>query len=135
MLRERPAPGEWSVLELVGHLADAELVCSTRYRFILAHDRPELPGYDQDLWAERLRHRGGDPQELLALFRALRRANVELWRRTPAPDRDRYGVHAERGPESYEVTFRMIAGHDRFHLQQIRATLDAIASARGEGGG
>jgi hypothetical protein len=35
-------------------------------------------------------------------------------------------VHAERGRESYDLSFRMIAGHDRFHLRQARATLQAI---------
>ena len=41
-------------------------------------------------------------------------------------DRARYGVHAERGPESYELTFRLIAGHDRFHLAQAGRTLAAL---------
>ncbi len=125
-LRTPPASGEWSVIELVGHVLDGELVSSGRYRWILAHDTPAIPGYDQDLWAQRLRHREADPESLLALFEALRRANLELWKRTPVEDRARYGVHAERGPESYELTFRLIAGHDRFHLEQAERTLAAI---------
>jgi hypothetical protein len=36
-------------------------------------------------------------------------------------------VHAERGPESYELTFRLIAGHDRFHLAQARRALAAVS--------
>jgi len=32
-------------------------------------------------------------------------------------------MHAERGPESYDLMFRMLAGHDRFHLNQMRETL------------
>ena len=32
LLRERPEPAEWSVLECVGHIADAELVVATRLR-------------------------------------------------------------------------------------------------------
>src|SRR5690348_10844355 len=55
-LRTRPAPKEWSVLECVGHIVDGELVSSTRYRWILAHDKPPLVGYDQDLWVDRLHH-------------------------------------------------------------------------------
>ena len=38
----------------------------------------------------------------------------------------RYGVHAERGTESFELLFRMLAGHDRFHLDQARRTLEAV---------
>ena len=125
-LRSRPAPGEWSVIELVGHIADAEIVVSGRYRWILAHDAPDIPPYDQDLWATRLRHQEADPGELLAPFEALRAANLKLWRRTPVEERARYGIHRERGRESYELTFRLLAGHDRFHLDQARKTLESV---------
>jgi DinB superfamily len=128
-LRRRPAEGEWSVLELVGHLADAELVMAARYRWILAHDKPPIAAYDQDRWVDRLRHNEDDPRDLLALFEAVRRANLALWRGTPAPDRQRVGIHSERGPESLDLMFRMIAGHDRFHLAQMDRTLTAIRAA------
>jgi hypothetical protein len=125
-LRTRPAAGEWSVLELVGHIVDAEIVCSARYRFILAHDRPDLPGYDQDAFADALRHNEAEPDELLAPFEALRAANLALWRRTSPQAKARVGMHRERGPESYDLTFRMISGHDRFHINQARESLAAV---------
>jgi hypothetical protein len=125
-LRERPRPGEWSVLECLGHAVDAEIVVSGRYRWIIAHDEPPLIGYDQDLWVDRLRHGEDDPAELLATLEALRAANLALWRRTNADQRARFGVHAERGSESLDLTFRLIAGHDRFHLAQARRARDAV---------
>jgi DinB superfamily len=122
-LRTAPAPGEWSVLQVAGHMLDGEVVSSARYRWILAQDEPPLVGYDQELWVERL-HRGqDDPQELLATFEALRRANLGLWSRSTDAERARVGIHEERGPESYELTFRLTAGHDRNHLDQARRAL------------
>jgi DinB family protein len=132
-LRRRPAKGEWSVLELVGHLADAELVMAARYRWVLAHDKPPIAAYDQDRWVDGLRHNEDDPRDLLALFEALRRANLALWRGTPAKDRQRVGIHSERGPESLDLMFRMIAGHDRFHLAQMDRTLTALRGAAASG--
>ena len=129
LLRVRPAADEWSVLELIGHIHDAEVVCSARYRWILAHDEPTLLGYDQDRWVTGLRHNDADPDELLRVFEALRETNLALWRRTPGTERGRIGMHAERGPESYELTFRLLAGHDRVHLAQMRRTLDAVRAA------
>src|SRR5206468_1762966 len=38
VLRTRPAPGEWSVIGLVGHLLDGEIYASARYRWILTED-------------------------------------------------------------------------------------------------
>jgi hypothetical protein len=128
-LRQRPAPAEWSVLELLGHLVDAETVMSGRFRWTVSQDEPPLLGYDQDLWVTRLHHNDDQPEELLAVFSALRAANLRLWRRSSADDRQRVAIHAERGPESYELMFRMIAGHDRFHLNQMRDTLRQLRAA------
>jgi len=125
-LTTRPEPGEWSVLECIAHLVDAEIVMAGRYRFVLAHDEPPIQPYDQDLWVDRLHRRDEDVEEMLAAFQAFRAANLALWRRSSPEDRSRVGVHAERGPESFELSFRMLAGHDRFHLGQARRALAAI---------
>jgi hypothetical protein len=128
-LRTRPEPTEWSVLECVAHILDAELVASGRYRWILAHDQPDLVGYDQDRWVNRLHQPVEDPDELLAFFEPMRAANLALWRRTPEADRERIGLHRERGPESYRLTFVLIAGHDRLHLAQAERALAAVRGA------
>lgn len=122
-LRTSPAEGEWSVAECLGHLVDSELVTSARYRWILAEDEPPLVGFDQTLWVRELDHLHDDPGVLLELFSALRSANVALWRRTPAANCSRIGIHAERGPESYELLFRMQAGHGRVHRAQAERAL------------
>jgi DinB superfamily len=129
-LKTRPEPKEWSVYECLAHAFDAEWVVGARYRWILAHDEPDLLPYDQDLWVDRL-HAGTEPvDELLSSFDALRAANLALWRRTPVEERSRFGIHRERGAETYELTFRLLAGHDIFHLDQARR---ALANVRGSG--
>jgi hypothetical protein len=133
-LRTPPAEGEWSMMQLLGHFADSELVVSARYRWIVAHDTPDLAPYDQDLWVDRLRHQEAGPTELLDLFAALRRSNLAMWERIPPEERSRVGMHAERGAESYDITFRMEAGHDRFHLDQARRTVDAVIAQRESAG-
>jgi len=129
-LARRPSAGEWSLLELVGHLVDAEIVMSGRYRWAISQDEPPLLGYDQDLWVARLGHNEAHPDELLAVFSVLRAANLRLWRRSTAEDRERVAMHSERGPESYGLMFRMLAGHDRFHLNQMRETLRLLREPR-----
>jgi hypothetical protein len=127
-MRTRPAEREWSLLECIGHIVDAELVTAARVRWILAESEPDIVGYDQDLWVSGLRHGDDDPDDLLDLFEALRRANLALWRRTPDADRERVGIHRERGRESFGLTIRLIAGHDRVHLAQALAALEAVRS-------
>jgi hypothetical protein len=128
-LRTRPAPGEWSVIELLGHVLDAEIVSSSRYRWVVAEQQPSLTPYDQDLWVDALGYSDADPIELLETFDALRAANLALWRRSTPEQRARDGMHAERGPESFDLMFRLIAGHGRFHIDQMRRTLDAVTSS------
>jgi DinB superfamily len=126
-LRVRPAPGEWSALECIGHIADSEVIVSARVRWILSEDEPELVGYDQALWVSGLEHNDDDPARLVATFEAMRAANLDLWARRSPADRRRVGRHRERGAESYDLTFRLSAGHDRIHLAQARRALDGVA--------
>lgn len=126
-LRTRPEPGEWSVIELLGHVLDAEIISSARYRWVIAEQQPPLTPYDQDRWVDALGYRDADPVELLETFDALRAANLGLWRRSTPEQRARDGMHAERGPESFDLMFRLIAGHGRFHIDQMRRTLDAVS--------
>jgi DinB superfamily len=126
LIESRPEPNEWSALECLGHIVDSELIASVRYRWILAEDQPPLVGYEQGLWVSGLAHGHDDPALLLELFTALRRSNLDLWARRSVEDRARVGIHVERGPESYELTFRLVAGHDRVHLGQARRALDQV---------
>jgi hypothetical protein len=86
---------------------------------VLAHDRPPLTGYDQDLWATRLRYSDVEVRDALEQFTALRVANVRIWRRLTPGDLARVGIHGERGEESLEHLRRLYAGHDLLHLQQV----------------
>src|SRR3954453_10090085 len=72
LLRVRPEPGEWSVLECIGHIVDSELVAGARERWIVSEDEPPIVGYDQALWVDRLGHNEDDAELLIATFEALR---------------------------------------------------------------
>lgn len=111
--------GKWSIRHVLQHLADSELVWGYRLRMVLAHDRPELTGYDQDLWAERLQYDQADAQQAIRDFVVLRQANLRLLALASRADRERVAVHAERGEESVNHMIRLYAGHDLLHLRQI----------------
>jgi len=118
-LSKREAPDKWSIKHVLRHLADSDIVWAWRLRMVLAHDRPSLTGYDQDLWADRLGYGDADAKESLSEFAVLRKANLRLVKRASAEDLKRVGVHAERGDESVEHMLRLYAGHDLLHLRQI----------------
>jgi DinB superfamily len=123
------APGKWSIREVIQHLADSDLVGGFRLRMVLAHDRPAIAGYDQDLWASRLGYGDADVHEALEQFAALRAANVRLWERLTPSDLARVGMHAERGEESLEHMRRLYAAHDLLHLRQLQRIRAALIPA------
>jgi len=70
-LAKRPAPGKWSVAEIVAHLADAEVAIGWRMRQILARPGVKVQAYDQDAWAATFNYGEARPE---AVARRLHRA-------------------------------------------------------------
>jgi uncharacterized damage-inducible protein DinB len=118
-LTRRPAPGKWSIAEILAHLADSELVAGWRLRLILGSNGTPIQAFDQDVWADTFSYSRRDPKASLEMFRTLRANNVALLKSVPKPLWDNYGVHSERGKETVAHIVRMFAGHDLNHLQQV----------------
>lgn len=125
-IRQPEKPGKWSMIEVANHLADSDLVVGFRLRMILAHDRPEIVAYDQDLWANRLRYREAKLADVLDQLEAVREANLRIARRLTPEELGRFGVHAERGGESVGYLLRLAAGHDLVHLDQLARIRRAV---------
>ena len=52
VLRYKPSPEKWCVLEVLGHLADVEIIYGHRLRQMLADAKPVIAPIDQDAWAQ-----------------------------------------------------------------------------------
>ena len=118
-MRRRPAPGKWSIAEILAHLADTELVGGFRIRLIVGSNRTPIQAFDQDVWARDADYARQDPHKSLQTFRTLREANLRLLRSLPKKKWSNYGMHAERGKETIARVAQMFAGHDLNHLEQI----------------
>jgi DinB superfamily len=124
-LRARPAPGKWSVAEILAHLADTEIVLSWRIRAILGAPGTALQPFDQDAWVASGHYDRRPPRRSLELFRVLREMNVALCKALTPEQWRHHGVHGERGIETVEHMIRLYAGHDLNHTQQIERILAA----------
>jgi len=122
-LTRRPAPGKWSVTEILAHLAEDELTSTWRYRQMLEHDGLELRGFDQDLWAKVGDYASWKPQDALAMFRLLREANLRMFAQLTPEQWQRHGVHSERGKLTVRDLCRHMAAHDINHIEQVRRIL------------
>ena len=123
-LDARPAAGKWTAREIVHHLADSEMTAAVRFRLLLAEDRPEIKGYDQDRFADRLYY--ARPHEAsLELFRASRAATAELMGCLTEADWLREGTHTEVGRFGLDTWLRIYAPHAHRHADQIRVARGA----------
>jgi len=122
-LSGRPEPGKWSIIEILAHMAEDELVSSWRYRQMIEHDGEVLHGFDQDLWARLGNYGEWSASEALDLFRLLRNANLRMLRALSPEEWERSGNHMERGRITVRELARHMAAHDINHILQIEACL------------
>jgi hypothetical protein len=122
-LGRRPARGEWSATEVLGHLLDAEVTLGFRIRKLAAEPGAAVVAWDQDRWTDGLRHRRADPRTLAGAYGAPRAANVDQVRRMSPAQRRAAGRHPEYGRLRVEHLLRHWAEHDLNHIEQIRSPL------------
>jgi hypothetical protein len=122
-LRKRPAPGKWSVSEILTHVADTELVGGFRMRLILGAPGSPIQAFNQDDWVVAHHYDKRDPRKSLEQFRVLREANLTLLKSLSPEQWKLHGMHSERGEETIEKIALMFAGHDVNHLKQIESIL------------
>jgi uncharacterized damage-inducible protein DinB len=119
-LRYKPAPDKWCILEILGHLADIEIVYAYRLRQMLADKKPVIAPMDQDDWARRLGYMETPAPELIALYGLNRHANLRLLQRLKPDDLEKSAFHPEskKNFTVAELVERM-ATHGANHLAQI----------------
>ena len=120
VLRYKPAPDKWCILEILGHLADIEIVYAYRLRQMLADKKPVIAPMDQNEWARNLAYMETPPAELIALYGLNRHANLRLLQRLKPGDLEKSAFHPEikKDITVAELVQRM-GMHGASHLAQI----------------
>ena len=124
-----PAPGKWSAREVVHHLADSEMTAAIRLRLLLAVDRPNIVGFDQDEFARRL-HYDRPHEASLELFRLARQSTAEILDRLTPTEWVREGTHTEAGPYGVEAWLKTYSQHAHKHARQILVARDAAVKQK-----
>jgi hypothetical protein len=125
-----PAPGKWTIREIMRHLFDTEVVAAMRLRQMIAENKPTLAVFDQDVWAKEFGYGKYDPFESLAQFRNLRESNAALIAGLTPQGLDREGIHAERGILTVRDWVERFTAHVDSHARQIKKIREAWAAGR-----
>lgn len=127
-LGAHPITGKWSAREIVHHLGDSETTSAVRLRRLLCEDNPVIQGYDQDVFATRLRYNERDMAPALEAFRSARATTMQLLSLMSEEDWQRTGTHTESGRYGVEDWLQIYADHAHNHAAQIRRLRDALSS-------
>jgi hypothetical protein len=120
-MRGTEGPDTFSPFDVVGHLIDGEETdWMPRARIILARGK-SLRFEPYDRFRHRARNAARTPASLLAEFRALRDANLQIlrsWKLTPA-ELDLPGEHPSLGPVTLRQLLAAWVVHDLGHIAQV----------------
>jgi hypothetical protein len=126
VLRWHPAPGEWCVLEVIGHLIEAEeRGFAGRIRTLMAETDPLFRTWDQDAVARERKDCAKDLPGLLAEWTRLREAGVALVETLRPEDLQRAGRHPTVGRLAIRDLLAEWVHHDRNHQRQMLANVQA----------
>lgn len=117
----KPEPKEWSVHEVIVHLADSESNSALRARKLIVEPGGTLMGYDQDKWASVLDYHSQSADDALEVLRLARKTTYELLKRQP----EEVFTHALKHPENddpytFEKWLKIYSGHIPNHIGQIQ---------------
>lgn len=112
-------PGEWTIRQIVHHVADAHLNAFIRMKLVLTETKPILKPYDQEAWAKL-----DDMKLPVEVSFNILRGLHERWAKTlenlPDESWQRAGIHLENGLVTLDQLLALYVGHGETHLEQIK---------------
>ena len=123
--KQKSAPDDWSLTELVCHLRDTEReVHHAQVNLFRETGEPFIPRPDTAVWASQRDYMHEDGADALREFNDARRETLDILHHVTADDWNRRARHAIFGPTTFLEVTRFIADHDRMHVRQAWETIE-----------
>lgn len=117
----RPAPEEWSIKEVLGHICDSERIFAYRALRIARADETALPGFEQDDYVKATDFNQRSLADLLEEFSLQRRSNILCFQALGDAETQRRGT-ASTYPISVRALIFILAGHVNHHLESLKSS-------------
>lgn len=117
----RAGPSDWTIHEIIVHLADSEANSYVRCRRFIAEPGSDVLGYEETRWAEALNYHEQSATDALELFRRLRQSSYALIRSLPDAVWANTVVHSESGRMTFDDWLLTYERHVPEHIAQMRA--------------
>lgn len=113
----------WSVVEVICHLRDAEEYFIQRMQSMRDQDNPSIIAYDQEALARERNYKAADLQVALAGFNTFRRQTIKEFSLLTPDQWQRTGQHNELGQITIFAQAVHHTAHDAIHCAQIARQL------------
>lgn len=118
----KPSLSDWSVHEIIIHIADSETNAALRARKLIVEPGSALMGYDQDKWAIELNYHEHDLNDALEATRLARKTTYNLLKTI---SEDIFNTHWLKHPEyedpyTFDKWINIYSAHIPGHIEQIR---------------
>ena len=128
--RTRPAPGEWSPVEILCHLRDEEREDFGARVRVIVDGTAEFAPIDPERWAEERRYREASLTDVLEALRSGRQASLDMLTSIAPESLNGSRSHRRLGRLSGRDLLAAWVAHDRIHLAQLAGTLARIWALR-----
>ncbi|RPJ23689.1 MAG: DinB family protein [Chloroflexi bacterium] len=113
----------WSVVEVICHLRDAEEISFQRMQAMRDQDHPKIAGYDQEALARERNYNEADLHAALNAFAGFRERHIAALCALSAEEWERSGEHNEFGQITIFAHTLHKVSHDAIHCAQIARQL------------
>lgn len=114
----RYAEGKWTIKEIIQHIIDAERVFAYRALRFSRNDKTELPGFDENAFADAVNPIAGQRhlKDLLTELTAVRQASIALFKSFTPEDLLKAGIASNNSMSVRAIGF-IIIGHQNHHMR------------------
>ena len=130
-MKFKPEPKEWSVHEIIIHIADSETNAALRARKLIVEPGGTLMGYDQDKWANELNYHEQNIEDALDATRLARKTTYELLKHQPEEVFSHSIIHPEyTDPYTFDQWVNIYSAHIPGHIEQIQNNIKIWRKSR-----
>ena len=127
----KPAPTEWSVHEIIVHMADSESMSALRARKLIVEPGSKLMGYEEAKWADALDYQSQSADDALQVIKYARQTTYNLLKTLPDDVFEHSVQHPEHDePYTFDRWLTIYARHIPDHIEQLKKSYQAWKDAQ-----
>lgn len=113
------AEGKWTVKQVLQHIIDTERVFAYRALRVARFDTTPMPGFDENLWAEKADVTARGWSDMIGEFKNLRKANITMISQFNKEQLAAVGAASGQAVSAAALCF-IIAGHVAHHMNILK---------------